>query len=270
MSDFDPFDHAEYRPLIRAWIGARPARSQTLLARRAGVSRSMVAMVLAGERDLPLASAETWADALELEDDGRAYLLLLVKADSPISLDLRRQARAQAAALRDSHYALRPTLRQAQLLGRWFVPVILELVRAGRASLDPEWLAARIWPEVTADEVDETVRALREAGIVTEEDGTMRIDHRPIATNRQLSDELSRTGRQYHHVQLEHASRALDEQPPETRWVGSLAVAVDGSRIEEMQQALHRFQLEVIEPFRADAGADTVVQVSLQLFARTR
>ena len=93
--------------------------------------------------------------------------------------------------------------------------------------------------------------------------------HRPISTNRQLSEELSRIGRRYHHTQLEHASAALDEQTPDTRHVGSLAVAIDSSRMGELLEALHRFQLEVVEPFRADEGADSVVQVSVQMFSRT-
>lgn len=270
MSDFDPFDFTEYRALVRSWIEARASRSQASLGRKVGVSRSTVAMVLAGERDVPLSRATSWASALDLVDEARAYFMLLVRADSPVSLDLRRLARTQAAAVRDAQLALRPSLQQARLLGRWYVPVILELSRTEGFRLEPAWLTEKIWPEVELGELADTVDALVGLGILRVRDGVTVVDHPPISTNRQLTEELSKIGRAYHRTQLEHASVALEEQSSEVRHVASLAVAIDANRLPELRTALHRFQLEVIEPFRVSAGGDTVVQVSVQLFSRTR
>lgn len=272
MSDFDPFQHRDHRELVRAWIGARPSRSQTSLARRVGISRSFVAMVLAGERDLPLAAIDTWVEALELQGAAEAYFKALVRADSPLSLELRRTARQQAEAIRDHERAIRPTIEQARLLGLWFVPVVLELARSNPDFvLDPGWVAGKLWPPVELDEVAPVLEALVETGILRQEEGGVRVDPRPFASDVQLSDELSRIGKRYHRDQLEHALRALDEQGAHRRWVGSIAVAVEEHRLDELREALLRFQLEVIEPFRArDCTGAKVVQVGVQLFERQR
>lgn len=268
MPNFDVFDHDDYRTLLRAWIAAAPRRSQAMLARLVGVSRSTVAMVLAGERDLPLAQADRWAHAVA-EGQAQLYFVALVRADSPVSLDLRRHARAEAASLRDAHRAHEASIEQQRLLGLWFVPVIVELARTSACQLEPAWLHTRIWPEVPLDQLTSALAALYELGVLsTDEHGAVNVDPRAWTTGTQLEgDEVSRIARAYHQVQLEHATRALEEQRSETRFVGSMTVAVDGTRLPDLIAALQRFQLDAVQPFRSEPTE--VVQVSFQLFARS-
>ena len=269
LAEFDPFAHDNYRTMLRSWIGAKSGRSQTALSRRIGVSRSTVAMVLAGERSIPLSAAGTWSEGLGLDRDERAYFSLLVRADSPLSLDLRRVANAQAAAIRKARAALKPSIRQARLLSTWYVPVILELARSSDFQLCAKWLRPRLWPEVPFDELEATCNELQQTGMVVMSGSTAKVDIRPIATERELSGELSRLGTEYHQTQLAHAGHALEQLPAERRHFGSLTVAVQADEIPALVQAIHRWQLEVIEPFREVAGGDSVVQVSVQVFERT-
>ena len=264
---FDPFDHDDYRELIRGWIAARPARSQSMLARRLGISRSKVAMVLSGAREVGLTEVGTWTAGLDLEGEAADYFMLLVRSDAPISLDMRRKARTQARSMRDLRMARRPTQEQARWLSRWFSTVILEMARRPDFDPDPEALASRIWPQVEADEVREVLRHLDELGIFRQLQSN---PSQSVSTDRQLSDELSRYGMEYHHTQLEHASRALDEQGPDQRFVYSSVASVHRKDLEALKEALSRFQLEVLEQFRADVDGDQVIQVQLQMFARER
>lgn len=267
---FDPLDHDDYRALVRAWIAADGRRSQAGLARRVGVSRSTIAMVLNGARDIPLAAARQWAKALSLPTDQARYFAALVRADSPVSGEIRQQARAQLRSARAARKARVVTLEQARLLGRWYVPVIFELSRTVGFELDAAWLCARVWPEVPRAEMEVAVRLLAELGIVRlDDDGEVIVDRRPFVTEQQLPDEFSRIGTAYHHAQLEHAGQALDTQGPATRHVASLALALERTRLPELIEALHRFQIEVVEPFRTPVNADAVVQLSVQCFVRT-
>ena len=203
-----------------------------------------------------------------LEGTAKQYFELLVQAESPVSHELGQAAQMQAAALRAEHRAHRPTREQAALLGQWFVPVILVLARSAAFVPEGRWLASRIWPPVDEHELDLALRGLVELGILTSDGSRTAVDLSPIATNRQLSDELSRIGRAYHEHQLAHAAAALDLDA-DRRHFGSLTVGIRSDRIGALAEALHRFQLEVIEPFRAGPDADAVVQVSVQMFPRT-
>ena len=60
-------------------------------------------------------------------------------------------------------------------------------------------------------ELDLALRGLVELGILTSDGSRTVVDLSPIATNRQLSDELSRIGRAYHEHQLAHAAAARDD-----------------------------------------------------------
>ena len=186
----------------------------------------------------------------------------LVRSEHGESLALRSAARAAARALADFLSARRPDPEDAALLGRWYVPVILELQRCEGFRPEVDWLMARLWPTPDTDELTRALRLLREGDLLG--------DRRSVATERQLDDEaMARMARAYHRQQLEHASQAIDEVPSADRYLGSLSVAVRRDDLPALIEALHLFQLSVIEPHRA-VDADLVVQVNVQLFPRTR
>jgi uncharacterized protein (TIGR02147 family) len=226
-------------------------------------------MVLSMKRNLPLTAAAAWARGMGLTETESAYFQLLVRADSAATATMRRDGRLQAAALRQAHLARHPTLAQAEVLCRWYVPVILELAKSAGSDLSAEWLHARVWPEVDSDELQATLDTLRAAGIVSVQQGEVEVDPTPFSTDKELTAEMSHFGRRYHEAQLAHAATALQTMGQSDRYLGSLAVAVREQDLQQLSEALHRFQLSAIEPFRSREGADTVVQVSVQMFRRT-
>jgi len=257
----DLLEHSTYRSVLRSWLGEHPNRSQTFLARRVGVSRSLVAMVLHGERDLNLSQAKAWGRALSLNGDDLDYWETLVRCEHGETLALRRAARQQASALADFLKARRPQKSEAPLLARWYVPVILELRRCEDFQPTTDWLSTRLWPQPDPVELEEALAQLSKLGIL---DGTQ-----SVATERELDDdELTAMARTYHRQQLAHASEALDAFSQEQRYLGSLSVAIRHDQLPQLVEALHQFQLQVIEPHRSD-DPDMVVQVNVQLFPRT-
>jgi uncharacterized protein (TIGR02147 family) len=274
MSDDWVYEHDHYCEPIRAWLSADPKRSQSALAKRANVSRSMVAMVLSGKRELPLPQARTWGRALGLEEEeSLTFFEALVRAEVGETIALRRAARQHVAAARQYRSAPRITGEEGSLLAAWFVPVLLELARIGGLPDDPAEAAGLLWPEVDAIIVGEAVRALREQGVlVPEAGGRLRTGGQPLATAREVGEELAELVRSYHASQFEHAGVAMRSFGRDVRHVSSLVVAVPSGAVDELIGSLHRFQLDVIEPFRAepdDLGPVRLVQVSVQLFPRT-
>jgi uncharacterized protein (TIGR02147 family) len=256
------FDHTDYRDVLRDWLAAHPRRSQTSLARRVGVSRSQVAMVLAGERDVLPATSLAWGEGMGLRGDELTFWAALVRAEHGGSLAQRRAAKHQAAALADYASARRPSQREAELLGRWYVPVVLELQHLPDATTDPVRIAARLWPTPDLEELTATLACMAERGMFGEP--------ADVATEAQIDDDLlAGMARRHHREQLHHASLALDQFDSAERYVSSLSLAIERSRLPELVERLHHLQLELVEPFRADAP-DQVVQLCVQLFPRTR
>lgn len=264
------YAHTDYRGLLKAWISSHARRSQATLARKVGVSRSLVAMVLAGSRGITLDTAWAWAKALTLDGEHRAYFEALVRKEHGETLALRKAARLHVRAARDHWNARRPTPGLRRLFGDWTVPVLLELARVGALRPSDE-LAATLWPPTEPEELDQTLEALEAAGALERRAGRLRAAERPLATPRDLGEEDAAFARAYHRAQLAHAEQALEELPADTRHLGSVVVAVDPARLPELRQALHRFHLEVIEPYRVvEHEAPAVVQVSVQLLPRVQ
>ena len=266
----DPLDHDDYRTWFQAWIDQAPGRSQTLLARRVGASRSMVAMILQGRRRLPLALAMPWARELGVEGDALLQFEALVRQEEGESLSARRLARQHLRALRAHRDAELLGDKQFGLLERWYVPVILELARTGALQDDATWLSERLWPEVDAPELRTALDDLFEAGALVRPPDGIQARHEAMATVREPQGDASAIAKRYHAEQLAHASDALHEFGPDERYLASLTVAIPRARLPELVEALHRVPLEVTAPFREIEGADHVVQLSVQLFPRVR
>jgi uncharacterized protein (TIGR02147 family) len=253
------YDHTNYRSVLRAWLSEK-RRSQTRLAKLVGLARSTVAMVLSGERHIALAQARAWGEAIGLGDgEELAYWEALVRSEQGETLALRRAARLHVRAMRDYRSAQRPSDEVAGLLWRWYVPVILELVKLPDFRLEAAWLHERLWPEVDEEVLEIVLHQVQATGLLG---GS-------VATERELSGGLAEMARLYHISQLDHAKEALDKLPSTERYLASVTVAVRRDRMRELLDSIHRLHLEVVEPHHTDTP-DTVVQLNVQLFPRLK
>ncbi len=256
-----PYEHANYRTVLRAWLSGPPRRSQERLARSIGTSRSAIAMVLKGDRNIPLSQARAWGEGLGLSTpEELTYWEALVRAEHGESLALRRAARLHVRAVREFLTARRPDADAASLFGRWYAPGVMELSRQPGFDPEPAALAARLWPEGEACEVEAALTGLRDAGL---------LGPGPVATDQEIEGDLAQAARTYHAAQLDHARAAMDTFSSDERYLASLTVGIRAEDLPKLVATLHRFQLEVVEPHRSDR-ADSVVQVSVQVFPRTR
>ncbi|MCA9493531.1 MAG: TIGR02147 family protein [Myxococcales bacterium] len=266
MTDDELYAQDDYRAVIRFWLGE--GRSHAEMARRARVSRSMVSMVLAEERDLPLSQARAWGLAMDLAGEELVHFEALVRSEAGESLALRRSARRQVAAARAYRDARRFTETEAHLLSRWYVPVLLELAQVG-ALTDAASAAEVLWPRVSVDEVQGALDELITRRILTFDDqGTARLDQ-PLVTERDVGPAVADAVRAYHDAQLEHGRRALREWSHDVRHVGSVVVAVPEDRVGDLIAQIHRLHLDLIPPATTGSEPVRLVQVSVQVFPRT-
>lgn len=259
-------DHTSYRDAIRAWLAGPPKRTQILLAGRVRTSRANVAMILKGQRDVSPAMSRAWGHALDLASESELqYFDDLVLQEQANTLGQRRKARVRARVERDFARAERPPEDLADLLGRWYVPAIFELARVPGFQAHPDWIRHRLWPDVEVEEIAAALARLVEAGLLRARGS----GEPPVATEKLVQGDRAAAARQFHAAQLEHAREAMETLPGNLRHVASVTVAIRRDDLPRLIEALHRFQLEVVEPFRA-ADPDLVVQLGAHLFPRSR
>lgn len=232
-----------------------------------GISRSRVGMVLTGARDIGVDEVHRWSEGMSLDPQAERYFALLVAADTPDSLELRRDARAKAAAMRELHFSRDANVALARWMARWFAGPVFELARNPSIPTDPAYLAEFIWPPVDVDELRTALEQVEAGGFLAQ---IRQEPTRPVVTPPQLDAEMSRFGRLYHHTQLRDASRALDEQNPQDRFYFSDSINVSKEDLPALREALVRFQVEILDRFRTPTQADRIVQVSVFFFRRTR
>lgn len=264
------YDHTDYRTFVRAWLAAHPKRSQSWLAKQIGVGPAMMSMVLSGERDLGLHLGRTLGSTLGLEDDDLTYFDALVRAAHGPTLAIRRAALHHVRAARDFVQLRQPSPEQFSWFGSWIHLAILGLARFDGFRPEATWIARRLWPEVDEDVVKVALVDLLRAGVLTEAEGAWRVDQRPLGTGRRIHDrELSVAARRLHLDQLDHAALALETFGADERFTASVSIAISRDQLPDLIAALHRFHLEVIEPFR-EGPPEQLVEVVVALFPRSR
>ncbi|MEQ1502058.1 MAG: TIGR02147 family protein [Myxococcota bacterium] len=266
----DLYAHTDYRAFVRAWLEEHPKRSQRWIAAKLGVAPALVSMILAGDRDLGLHHARPFGRILGLEDEPLNYFDALVRAEHGPTHEIRKAARHHVQAMRDFVGQRSPTADQFDWFGSWVHLSILGLARLDGFRPEPAWVCARLWPEVAPEVARAALDDLLAANVLIEADGGWSIDQTPLGTGQRVTQpDLARAARQLHLDQFDHAGRAIDAHGPDRRFTASVSLAVAHENVPRLIAALHRFHLDVIEPFR-DGPAEQLVDVVVAMYPRSR
>ena len=97
------YDHTSYRGFLKDWIQDQPqsGRGQQLkLARAAGVSSTLMSLILKGDKDLSLDQANEISDHMGLNERESDFFFLLVQKDRAGSHKLKSKLEKKARELR--------------------------------------------------------------------------------------------------------------------------------------------------------------------------
>lgn len=270
----DIYHYTDYRRYLEDWFTVNTGRvSRRAFARRVHCSPSMVVGVLKGRNNLDAARAEHWAKkGLRLDGDSTRYLVALVGFAHAEGLVAKQAAWERIRTTRHFREAQRLTGDMYQLFARWATAATLELARCAGFRDDPQWIAGRLWPRVSAAEVAETLDLLERLGCLQRrEDGSRYAPPQTVVTEHEVDPgvvNLALVG--LHKDSMARASLALEEIPYTDRHFATLALPVDAARQAELKRAIERFQEEVMQICaEGDSPPDRVVQLNVQLFPMT-
>lgn len=274
MSLPDIHGFLDHREFLRAWFAAKkeanPRFSHRLFVRLAGQSSpSLLSDVIEGRRNLTTSTTEAFLKALKLSEPEAEYfrnLVLLELGDTPTE---RNRAWAHVSAAREVAQARTLDDDAFEYLSQWYVPAIRELAATEEFVADAEWLAARVYPRITAQQAQRALDLLfRLALLTTDEQGRVIPKDVAVATPRQITGLAAHN---YYYGMLDRARAAIDAFRPAERHFTAVTVPVPKSLVPVLKRELDATVERLAGAIQAaEEPPDQVIQVNLNLFPLTR
>jgi uncharacterized protein (TIGR02147 family) len=270
----DIFTFLEYRIFLKAAFeaikAASPRLSYRTFAKKAGFSSpNFLQMVIQGKRNLSSTYVVTTAKAFKLNRPETEFLQNLVGYDQARSLDEKNLFYQKI--LKNKRYTTVKTLDKSQyeFFSHWYIPVVRELMTHKDFNGESAWIAERIFPRVTAAQVDSARQLLLKLGMIRLDavTGKWALTDSVVSTE---SEAAHLAMRNYHMASIQLAHDSLKVFTSIERDVRSVTIGLSESAFGELKTRLEAVWKEVLDFAGTQNQADAVYQVNLQLFPVTR
>ncbi|HNY31305.1 MAG TPA: TIGR02147 family protein [Fibrobacteria bacterium] len=266
------FEYDDYHLFLRDWVAARRAKtagySFQSLANRAGLkSRSFLRLVSLGQKDLGSVTALALAEAMGLQGREGEFFQCLVAFNN--ATDLREKG-LHLERMRKVGKPSRSTVlsvQQYDLLGKWFVAPIWELVTVVDFGDDFRKLASQLRPAITPAEARYAVELLLGLGLI-ERSGSLYVQKESSLRTR--DDLKSQAVKVFQEETMGLGIEALDRFALDERNIGTLTLGLDGPSWRELRQKVKTFREELVDFAHRVKKTDRVYQINYQVFPLTK
>ncbi|HYX37799.1 MAG TPA: TIGR02147 family protein [Oligoflexus sp.] len=233
---------------------------------------NVLRLVIARKRRLAEKSARTIAEALDLRNEERNYFLNVVRygnvpsqeTKAAIFLQIYRDKKTAVADHADSDLM--------EYYASWLHPLILELIHLPKGSQEPEHLARRVYPHLTAEQMSKGLELLQKLKMIQWDEGTGRwrgVDDSPrILPEDQAAGVYSVV--QFHQQMIKIAAQCLLLVPRHEREYNALTLRLSNTQIPQLKDRIRAFCAEVMAMEEQAEDSDRVIQVNIQMFPFTR
>lgn len=272
LDDVDIYGYLDYRAYLRDAYEYRkrtqPGFSYRAFARHAGMrSPNFLKLVIDGNRNLSMKSAEQFAQALELSPNETSFFIDLVGFDQANSSIEKNHFLERIGSYRKHQKVKRLERSAFAYLSHWYYPAIRELAACAAFSEDPEWIANRLFPKISVSQAREALQVLLELGLlIREEDGRLVQGNPCVSTGNEMR---SLAIGNFHRQMIERASAAIEDVPQREREISGVTVALNRQRFETLKKRIHELRAEILQLAEDDSAADRVVQFNFQAFPLT-
>jgi uncharacterized protein (TIGR02147 family) len=269
------FEHPSFGAYLGAVIShlreqGRVPVSLRALAKRLGVrSPSLLHMVAQGSRRAQPELVSKVCAYLALSPAETEYAEALAELERAKSATVQHSVVARLRRLRPTNSELMLALDAFSLIGRWFHFTILELLALERFREDPERIAAYLGGGVDADAVRESIAMLERLGLARR-DAAGRLRKAAEKVRTAVPPKSTLAIRAFHKQMLMRATRAIDRQSLDERYVTSLTIPVPVSRIAAASRKIAEFRDAFArEMAESHDGGEEVYHLNVQFFRAT-
>jgi len=253
--------YSSYREFLRDYVRSAKADSSTWSyanwARRLGVSKSTLVMIVQGQRHPGDEMATKIGTHIGFDESELTHFKKLVESEKKFPDPI-----ARLVFMRSESDGATEQKRQ------WLFLVLLDLCEVAGFQNSPTWIRERILVLVTETEISNTLSSMIERGFIVEENGKFRANREKVSA--ELGGMLSEKDIRRFHEDGGHASvEALLKTDRTERVFATSVLRVSTSRIEEARAILQRTQSELSRLLESQEG-DSIYELHLHLFPLTK
>jgi len=155
---------------------------------------------------------------------------------------------------------------QFEIVKKWFIPVIREMVNLRNFNDNPQWIADNLNGTVSAAEVREAFDLLLNSGMIKKTAGGYALSEKNLATDDEVNPLFVKN---YHYEMIQKAVDAMDAIPGGKRDISAACFPIKKEDFEKLKSHIQLMRKELFQFQAKDGEGDMVVQVNLQLFPVT-
>ena len=217
---------------------------------------------------------QKFVKATKLEGDEAIYFETLVFFNQAKSTEEKASYFDRLTRLNPNkeNSSFRILVSQVELLSKWYVIAIRELIETKNFQDDAAWVVKQLKNKVTRKEVREAINTLFNLDFIERDPGTGKLRSKEAVLNYKESGAAFAV-RNLHEQFLERALQSVREDSVKERNVTSSTLAIPQNKYPEVAEKIKNFINELSAELHADGaqnGTDSVVQLNTQLFFLTK
>jgi len=266
------FDFMDYREFLRRWYdeqkNSQAHFSFRAFSHRAGFSSpNFFKLVMDGKRNLTEESLTKTIKGLKLNKGESEFFRNLVFYNQAKDHEKKNYYYQKLLSSRKFNQ-LKPIAKgQYQFYATWYHPVIREMVVSKDFDGSPEWIAKRIYPPLSSQQVEKSIALLERLAFIKKDKNNKWSQSTPITTTGRESSELALLN--YHQSLLSLAHHLLPQIEQEDRDVSALTLGVAKDKVPQLKRKIQEFRKEILQFVADDVHPEEVVQLSIQLLPLT-
>ena len=261
------FYYDNYRDFLRDShdVKNRACFSWRAISHRAKINNpNFLRQVMLGGKNLSLKTIEPVGKALGLRGEELAYWFELVNYCQSEPGENRERLRLELAKMKGSIRPVQISSGLAEYYGRWYIPVIRELIALYDFRDDFELLGLSLVPPILEREARYAVQVLEKFHFIVK-DGKGKWVQTEKALRSGTSCESSCLLR-YHQWMLEKAAQSLTHCNKEERLVSGMTMGVSKGCYKMILAEFKKFKNCVAALVQNDSQSDRVMNLSMQIF----
>ncbi|MFZ9519647.1 MAG: TIGR02147 family protein [Silvanigrellaceae bacterium] len=224
-------------------------------------------LICTHKRQLSLRSAQQVASHLGLHNERRTWFLSLVEHTAGRHNAQRAEGIKKAFEVRQKTLGNDLTRDEMEFFGRWFHPVVRELIARSDFSPDPKWICQRVRPRITPDQAKQSLELQIRLGYVeVVQDNQHRLTHSHIRVPEGVNNLAIH---KYHQEMLQLSERSLSEVDAAERDLSALTVKLSAEQIPEIKNILREARRKIVALSDTNTADADIFQLNMQLFPVT-
>ncbi len=267
------FDYMDYREYLKDWYADAKANRRGFSFRAFSIeagfnSPNFYKLVMDGDRNLTEKSIVPFMKGLRLNKQEQEFFHNLVYFGQAKTHDKKNFYYQRMVRSRKFSQIKHVERSQYEFYADWYHQVIRELTTCKDFEGTPEWIAARLSPEITVPQARKSLELLEELGLI-----------KKVGPNRwEQEDALITTGPEikssvivrYHQNLLELMRDQLTEIPAVRRDISAMTLGVTEDQIPILKEKIRNFRKEIIKFLSDNATSDQVLMLNIQLLPATK